>query len=58
MQHTSLFYIYYNKCNLLQSKQEAVVYEINFVINEVRNALFHLKEWTKPEKVRNMTWVC
>jgi hypothetical protein len=40
----------------LQSKQEAVVFEINFLINEVRHALFHLKEWTEPEKVRNRTW--
>lgn len=27
--------------------------EINVLINEVKNALFHLKEWTEPEKVRN-----
>jgi hypothetical protein len=44
-----------NKCNSLQSKQEALVLEINVLINEVKNALLHLKEWTKPEKVRNRT---
>lgn len=56
MQCTFLLYIHYNKCNSLQSKQEAVMLEINVVINDVRHALFHLKEWTEPEKVRNMTW--
>jgi hypothetical protein len=37
---------------LSQSKQEAVLFEIQFLINETKNALFNLHEWTKPEKVR------
>ncbi|KDR13306.1 Aldehyde dehydrogenase family 3 member B1, partial [Zootermopsis nevadensis] len=36
--------------DLRKSKQEAVMLEINVVINDVRHALFHLKEWTEPEK--------
>ena len=35
-----------------QSKQEAVVFEIQFLINETKDALFSLHKWTQPEKVR------
>jgi aldehyde dehydrogenase (NAD+) len=45
---------YYNKCNFLQSEQETLFIEINVVTNEAKNCLFHLKEWTEPEKVRNI----
>ncbi|GFG32390.1 hypothetical protein Cfor_04370 [Coptotermes formosanus] len=34
----------------VDSKQEALLLEVNVVINEIKSALFHLKEWTKPEK--------
>ncbi|XP_021931429.1 aldehyde dehydrogenase, dimeric NADP-preferring-like isoform X4 [Zootermopsis nevadensis] len=36
--------------DLKKSKQEAVLFEIEFLINETKNALFHLREWTQPEK--------
>ncbi|XP_069674365.1 aldehyde dehydrogenase, dimeric NADP-preferring-like isoform X1 [Periplaneta americana] len=36
--------------DLRKSKQEAVVFEIQFLINETQNALNHLHEWTSPEK--------
>lgn len=36
--------------DLRKSKQEAVLFEIQFLINETKNALFHLHEWTRPEK--------
>jgi len=36
----------------LQSKQEAVLFEIQFLINETKDALFNLHKWTQPEKVR------
>lgn len=51
----TLICIYYNECFLLQSKQEALLLEISVLINEIKNTLFHLKEWVKPEKVRNET---
>lgn len=35
-----------------QSKQEAVLFEVQFLINETKNALFNLHKWTQPEKVR------
>lgn len=30
-----------------------MLFEIQFLINETKNALFHLREWTQPEKVRS-----
>lgn len=36
--------------DLRKSKQEALLFEVNLVINETKNALLHIKEWTKPEK--------
>jgi len=42
----------------LQSKQEAILFEVNILINETKNALFHLREWTKPEKVRDRIQMC
>ncbi|PNF42212.1 Aldehyde dehydrogenase family 3 member B1 [Cryptotermes secundus] len=36
--------------DLWKSRLEALLLEINVLINEVKNVLFHLKEWTKPEK--------
>ncbi|PNF42206.1 Aldehyde dehydrogenase, dimeric NADP-preferring [Cryptotermes secundus] len=36
--------------DLRKSKQEAVLFEIQFLINETKNTLFNLHEWTKPEK--------
>jgi hypothetical protein len=43
---------------LSQSKQEAVLFEVQFLINETKNTLFNLHEWTKPEKVRLNSPVC
>ena len=40
-----------------QSKQEAVLFEIQFLINETKNAIFNLHKWTQPEKVRLSTEV-
>lgn len=36
--------------DLRKSKQEALLFEVSYLINETKNALFHLREWTKPEK--------
>jgi len=42
----------------LQSKQEALVLEVSYLINETKNTLFHLREWIKPEKVRDRIQMC
>ena len=36
---------------VLQSKQEAVLFEIQFLNNEVTHMLHNLDKWTAPEKV-------
>lgn len=36
--------------DLRKHKQEAHILEIDFLINDVRNTLFNLREWVKPEK--------
>jgi len=36
--------------DLRKSKQEAVLFEIQFLINETKDALFNLHKWTQPEK--------
>ncbi|XP_069674375.1 aldehyde dehydrogenase, dimeric NADP-preferring-like [Periplaneta americana] len=36
--------------DLHKSKQESVLLELLIIINEVKDILFHLHEWTKPEK--------
>lgn len=36
--------------DLRKHKQEAVLFEIDFLANDVRNTLNHLKEWMTPEK--------
>ncbi|XP_039435473.1 aldehyde dehydrogenase, dimeric NADP-preferring-like isoform X2 [Culex pipiens pallens] len=36
--------------DLRKHKQEAHVLEIDFMINDIRNTIFNLQEWVKPEK--------
>lgn len=36
--------------DLRKHKQEAHVLEIDFLINDIRNTIFNLREWVKPEK--------
>ena len=36
--------------DLRKHKQEAMILEIEFLINDVKNTLMHLKEWVQPEK--------
>lgn len=44
--------------DLRKSKQESMVNEIDFLRNDLRNSLMHLKEWAKPEKViENLLYV-
>jgi acyl-CoA reductase-like NAD-dependent aldehyde dehydrogenase len=35
--------------DLRKHKQEAIILEIEFLINDVKNTIMHLKEWVKPE---------
>lgn len=37
--------------DLRRPKQEAVILEIDFLINDITNTLIHLDEWSKDEKV-------
>lgn len=37
--------------DLHKSKQEAIIMEVALMINDVKNTLANLREWTKPEKV-------
>ena len=37
--------------DLRRHKQEATILEIEFLINDLKNTLFNLKEWVKPDKV-------
>ena len=37
-----------------QHKNESMVFEVSISRNDAVNALNHLEEWTKPEKVRNL----
>lgn len=41
--------------DLRRSKQEAVVLDVQFLINDLTNTLIHLKEWAAPEKVEFRT---
>lgn len=36
--------------DLRKHKQEAHLLEIEFILNDLRNTLFNLREWVKPEK--------
>lgn len=38
--------------DLRKSKQESLVNEVDFLKNDLRNTLMHLREWAAPELVR------
>lgn len=38
--------------DLRRPKQEAIILEIEFIINDLKNTLFNLEEWAKPDKVK------
>lgn len=37
--------------DLRRPKQEAMILEIDFLINDLTNTLIHLEEWASPDKV-------
>lgn len=38
--------------DLRRSRQEAVILDVEFLLNDLRNTLYNLREWADPEKVR------
>lgn len=37
--------------DLRKSKQESMVNEVDFLKNDLRNVIMHLRQWAAPEKV-------
>lgn len=44
--------------DLRKSKQESVVMEIDLLMNDVKNILMHIREWSKPEYVSLYVLIC
>lgn len=40
--------------DLRRHKQEATILEIEFLINDLKNILFNLRDWVKPDKVKRL----
>lgn len=43
--------------DLRRSKMEAILLEVDYLINDLRNTLHYLDEWTKPEHVSKMYYI-
>lgn len=40
--------------DLRRSKMEAVLLEVDYLVNDLNNTLYNLDEWCKPTRVRNL----
>uniref|UniRef100_A0A2A4J5U2 Aldehyde dehydrogenase domain-containing protein n=1 Tax=Heliothis virescens TaxID=7102 RepID=A0A2A4J5U2_HELVI len=43
--------------DLRRSKMEAILLEVDYLINDLKNTIHHLEDWAKPEKVSEVCLV-